>query len=46
MVKRLWGRDEVGFGGVLEKQQRQGRGWQPRRMRDLAMELEFGEQRE
>ena len=23
----------MGFGGVLEKQQRQGKGWQPQRMR-------------
>ena len=36
--KGLWGREEVGFGGVLEKQWWWGRGWQPWRMRDSAME--------
>ena len=33
MGKGLWGREEVGFGGILEKQRRRGRGWQPWRMR-------------
>ena len=28
----------------LEKQRRRGRGWQPRRMRDSAMEAESGGQ--
>lgn len=30
--KGLRGREEVGFGGVLEKQRRRGSGWQPLRI--------------
>ena len=34
--KGLWGKEEGGFDGVLEKHLRRGRGWQPRRIKDSA----------
>lgn len=45
-ANELWERDDVGFGGVLEKQRRRGSGWQPCRMSDSASSSESGGQGE
>jgi len=42
----LRGREEGGFGGVLEKHRRRGRGWQPWRIKDSARRSESRGQRE